>query len=242
MLTFTLGSLIKTKLSSILYVCIFALLGLILHGQTAVAANKITVSPSTVTITEGASQNVTISLSEPIICPDPLDCDLSLSFNSSDPQASATPYPLVYQTSEWAQNKTLTIHTTADGIFSADKHITLSATTESNSEFYKGYVVTIPVTITNIDPPPAPDITDHSLTVTNNGKSTGVDVLTGVANDPDPSSLEVLSGPSHGIASVNSPFITTHPTADLLVVTHWFTRFVQLKIQAFVVQQQYISP
>jgi hypothetical protein len=204
---------LKAKILLTCYLLITILVSQFLFAKTALAGGKVSSSPSSVTINEGDSQNVTIKLDAPIICPDPGTCDVSLSFNSSDAQVSATPYPIVYLAPEWTQFRTLTIHTTTNGIYTGNKNVTLTATTVSNSVYYNGFVITIPVTLVDVDPPPAPGITNKTTTVISDGRSASVDVLTGVSGNPDPTSLAILSGPSHGTASVGpTNNITYTPT------------------------------
>lgn len=184
---------------------------------TAEASGKISAYPSAVTLIEGNLQQVQLELDAPIICPQqaPL-CDVELSFSSSDPaRVQVSPIPVVWLYNQWASLRQLTITATANNVWDSGEQVTLSATAVSASIYYNGFSVTVPVTVSNVDPPPpSPGISDQSANVTSDGGSSSIDVLSSVSNSPDSSSLAIVSGPSHGAASVTTPRIVYTPTTD----------------------------
>ncbi|MGZ6005642.1 MAG: Ig-like domain-containing protein [Candidatus Saccharimonadales bacterium] len=177
----------------------------ILNCGQAMAFGKIYSTPASVTLAEGASTTVTLRLDAPIICPllSPT-CQVDLHFHSSNPsQLSSSPFTITWQYTEWAQTRTLTIDSIDDGIYTGDQNLTLTATAVSNSIYYSDYIISIPVTLTEASLPPAPAISDKTVDVKNDGKTTRVDVLAGL-NDIDPGTLEIVSGPAHGKATIGS--------------------------------------
>jgi large repetitive protein len=183
--------------------------------QHAFAAGKITVSPSSVTMAEGSSQDVSITLSQPVTCGGPPSCSVDLSFASSDSDVTVSPVPVSIPSAQWSQPFTLTITSTNDGTYTGGKNVTLTATATSASAFYNGYAVTIPVTVTDAQTAPSPNVhgLSRSLDI---GSSTRVDVLTGVSGNPDASTLAITSDPIHGTAAVAAPNIVYTPNQDFV--------------------------
>ncbi len=61
--------------------------------------------------------------------------------------------------------------------------------------------------------PTKPGLSANKATVVAAGSSVVVDLLAGVANSPDPTTLSIVSGPSHGSAVVASGSVTYTPTS-----------------------------
>jgi hypothetical protein len=169
-------------------------------GSIFVAASRISGSPSSVTIDEGVSQTVSISLDEPIICAGMGTCQVSLSFTSSDSRISTSPLPLLFAAGEWNTPKTLTISVSNDNLATGNKSTSVSATAVSGSEYYNGYVVTIPLTITDVGVPtansapaatPASTPTQTKKTTTSSKPSTTTNTQSPVASTPDKDSSSI---------------------------------------------------
>lgn len=203
---------VRRRAQTALTVLVVAVAASSLFAGHALAAGKIGTSVGSVTLTEGSSQNISLQLDAPIICPmGASTCNVSLAFNSTDPSVSVSPTPLVWDYTQWVQVKQLTINTTDDHVYTGDKNVTLTATAVSNSVYYSGFQISIPVTVDEADLPPAPGITDKHVTIAA-GSKTVVDVLTGVSGSPDPSTLTITSRPKHGTA-VDPPGTITYTPA-----------------------------
>jgi len=146
-----MGKLPRSAITAFTSVGIVAFLG----SGAAQATSKVGVSPTSLTIDEGSSQTVSITLSEPVVCQSQGTCDVSLVFNPSDPHVTVSPSPLTISSTSWYTPQTLTINTTSDGVYTGNKSVTLTATAVSNAAYYSGFVVTIPVTVVDLDPAPA---------------------------------------------------------------------------------------
>jgi hypothetical protein len=180
-------------------------------SSTAFAA-KINSNVSPITLNEGSSQAIQLTLNAPIICPmDAPTCEVDLTFTSPDSTVSFTPTTVTWLSTEWSQNKTLTVNTTNDGIYNNDVTTSITSTAVTSSVYYSGFQLTIPLTIDNINPiPPLPEITDKTVSLVQN-TSTSVNVLSGVSGNPDPSTLSIITGPNHGSAYDPSGVITYTP-------------------------------
>lgn len=121
------------------------------------AAGKITASPSSATVNEGASQIVQIQLTQPIICPTPPEeevCKVDVNFSSSDPsRVSISPSSVTYLYNEWAQPRTVTVTTTRDFIHTPNLPVTITMTGAGTSPYYDGAISTFTITLNNLDDP-----------------------------------------------------------------------------------------
>ena len=165
----------------------------LLGAPAFVAAAKIESVSNNISITEGRSQTVQLRLNEPIICSDPeATCDVSLVFTSSDPsKATVSSTPIVWNYTDWAQTRMITIQTLNDGQHSANQSLSIHATAVSNSEYYSGFQVTVPFTV--ID---APDFTGSSSFTGNRDESIAITDLRvdGLGNNIVSLNLFVSSG------------------------------------------------
>jgi hypothetical protein len=122
---------------------------------SAAGAAKVNPSPLTVSVAEGDSQVVTITLDEPIIAPGPDPAVVTLAFTVDDPsRVSLSTSSLVWAASEWAQPRQLTVSATLDGVYNASGTVTLDGVVSSNSEYYDGFTTSITVSIADADPAP----------------------------------------------------------------------------------------
>ena len=120
-------------------------------------SNKVTANPSSVTVTEGASQQVDIRLTQPIICPTLPDgevCRVDLTFTDSDPAMVSFSSPTItFLANEWSQTKTITVNATHDFIHSPDIITTATITASGTAPFYTDSTSSFNVTVHNIDDP-----------------------------------------------------------------------------------------
>ncbi len=115
----------------------------------ALPVNK---SPSSITITEGGSQVVTITLDEPIIGPGPDPPFFYLNLTSGSPSRVTTNVSTItYDYAEWAQSKTITISAVDDALVNGNTNTTVSFIVDSDSEYYNEYTGSIAVTVLDND-------------------------------------------------------------------------------------------
>lgn len=121
--------------------------------QTALATDKITVSPSTTTINEDrGTVSFTISLPEPIIAPGPDAPYARIDISSTDSRLTFSTTSISFSESEWAQNRVLRATSTEDFIRNATSTAAIRLFITSNSEYYSNYVKNINITITDTAP------------------------------------------------------------------------------------------
>lgn len=128
--------------------------------QPVFAADKVSLSPATSTITEGQSQDVTIALDEPIISgdSDPGYLYFNLEVEDSD-RVSLSDSSVYYDSAEWSQTKTFNITADDDPLLNGSETATIYFDVVSNSEFYDGFSGSIEVTVNDNDVAPTVGIT-----------------------------------------------------------------------------------
>lgn len=120
-------------------------------SPSSVFAAKVNSSPSSATIQEGSgSQLFSITLDEPIITEGETPGFVQLNISSDDARLSLSTSSIYFTNSQWAETRSLTVSATNDGIQNLDNNAVITISVTSNSEYYSGYVATIPVTI--VDP------------------------------------------------------------------------------------------
>ena len=135
--------------------------GLFLSSQVALAessfAAKINSSPSPLTaLAAGGNRTFTFTLDEPIFC-ETMDstCFVRLAFtNSGSAISSLSSSTIEWAYTDWTQTRTMTLTVNSTLSHTDSSNIRLSAVTQSNSEYYRSFAVTInqPVTL-----PPSPE-------------------------------------------------------------------------------------
>jgi len=136
------------KLAGATSLGIFIILGL----ATPAHAAKVNLTTSSVTLTEGQSQIITVTLDEPIVSSDPDNNMVTLTFASSNPsRLSVTDSPLVIPANQWSNSRTITLVATDDAIVNGDETITVTMSTNSGSEYYNGFSRTISVNVLDND-------------------------------------------------------------------------------------------
>jgi hypothetical protein len=170
-------------------------------------AQKVSRTPSGLTLDEGQSAILEFKLNSPIICSgSPPDCNVTLQFNSSDPAVTVSPNPLVFDDLQWSATLELTVIVASDGVYSGDKAVTLSTVADSASVYYNGFAVNIPVTVHNTDPAASPGISNRTVSLAPDG-NTSVNVLDNITGNPDISSLTIVISPTNGNARVSGSSI-----------------------------------
>jgi hypothetical protein len=128
----------------------------VLVGGTAAHAQKVTVTPNTATVAEGATQTYQVKLDAPIISSGG-DPNLYLNLTASVlGRVTFSPTQVVYAPNEWPQTKTFDVTALEDTTHTGDTTITLTITASSTALYYNNYVSTAHITITDNDPEPTP--------------------------------------------------------------------------------------
>lgn len=164
---------------------------------TQVMAAKINLSHPTIELTEGQSQTVTITLDEPIICPDMDEtCNVQVSVSSNDEdRVSILNSPVIFPYTDWSHSYTFTITAIDDEIDNGDTTPIITLTTLSNSEYYSNF---------------SPSLSLHIL---DNDETSVADVAT-----EDTSTKETTINDAETLANTgeNATFLTL---ASLLLIT-----------------------
>ncbi len=111
---------------------------------------KINISPTSFTLSEFASTQISATLAEPILCaPDPsLPCSVILNFATSIPLGvSLSNSSIEWTQTEWAQTKTFTVTMTNPSLFQNNAVFHLVAVANSRSEYYSRFSVDLAVTV-----------------------------------------------------------------------------------------------
>lgn len=197
--------ILRTRLKSLAVG--MALLLPLCYCLPASALSKITWSASNFTLTQNANRIISIELAQPIICPTSppvTTCEVVLDLTSNDPSdVSLSSTRIVWLASEWSQPRTVTVTTANSNTYASPKNVTITVAIDSDttSPYYLDAGFTIPFTLTNTNPAPYPSLSNQNATAPYNTAITA-DVLNGVGNNPDPATLVVTVGPTHGTATV----------------------------------------
>lgn len=136
-------------------------------------AHNINLSPSSVTLTEGASQVIDVSLPEPLISPNGPGW-LYLELSSSNPtRANVSTPELYFEMNSWTEHQTFTITATDDMVVNGDTTVNINYSYVTESEYYGDYTGSLAVTVLDNDhaptitaPTPGQNIPAGSLMVT----------------------------------------------------------------------------
>ncbi len=106
------------------------------------------------TISEGATASITVTLDQPIIAATP-DPEVVLDLTIADPtRVALSTNQLVFAATEWHTSKTLTVTALDNAIHDLTPSVTVTGLVSSASEYYNRYRVTITVNIVDNDPVP----------------------------------------------------------------------------------------
>lgn len=155
------GSGEKLKKLIIKAVLVVAVASSFVYSATPAWAVKMNLSPSSITLAEAQSAVVTVTLDEPIICPDmDVTCkvDIALSVNGSNRiSLSATSISIAYQ--NWAVPVQFTVTNISDQSLNTDSIEEVTADITSNSEYYDGFSSSREITVTDVDSDTIPTAT-----------------------------------------------------------------------------------
>jgi hypothetical protein len=128
---------------------------------------RVALSPTPLTLNEGSSQLITVSLDEPIVSNNSDPAYVTLALTTSDStKTSLSTNTLNFTGSDWYAPQTFTLNTVDDGVYNDGETVTITATATSNAPYYNTFVETLPVTVANIDPAPpvvsVPSVSDQT--------------------------------------------------------------------------------
>lgn len=120
----------------------------------ATPPNRVQLSLTTSTLTEGESQKITIRLTQPIISSDSNPAYLTVDLTVSDTtRATLSGEAVTFLGNEWSQPKDFILTANDDLVDNGNLSIQVNFTVESNSEFYGGYSGNTTVQIIDNDQP-----------------------------------------------------------------------------------------
>ena len=130
---FRLATLMRLFVGALL----FFVLGL--NTSSAQVAPRIAFTPDSVTLMPGQTQSVSVALSDPIICPNGVTCDVKVDLEPlrEDPRVSISVSELVWVPAEWDQTRTFQISMIGPETPLFEKTFELPG--QSNSELYKDF-------------------------------------------------------------------------------------------------------
>lgn len=119
----------------------------------AVSAARINFTPSSVSMTEGQSQVVQVTLDQPIICQDiEVPCQVSIAVSTNAPsRTTITTSPIVVPFNQWFQTFNFTIMAVNDELVNGDVNPIVTAIATSGSEYYSNFAPTFSLTILDND-------------------------------------------------------------------------------------------
>jgi hypothetical protein len=116
----------------------------------------------------GESATVDVTLDEPIICIEALECSVTLDFTDSIPDGiTVSPASISWSGAEWSQPRTITVTVAEDASELFAQTITLGGILASASEYYQGYQAGFDVNV------PAPE-GYNQRNLANTGSNQGV--------------------------------------------------------------------
>ena len=136
---FRLATLMRLFVGALL----FFVLGL--NTSSAQVAPRIAFTPDSVTLMPGQTQSVSVALSDPIICPNGVTCDVKVNLEPlrEDPRVSISVSELVWVPAEWDQTRTFQISMIGSETPLFEKIFVLPS--QSNSELYSQFAPTFTV-------------------------------------------------------------------------------------------------
>lgn len=132
-------------------------LAIFLPSQAMASPPRISFLPDSALLAPGQSQAVTITLDNPIICPtSPNPCNVVLDFSASQALGvSVTPSVVTFADTAWFTPQTVTVALDINTTAQYPQAVNLVAVAASNSEYYRGFRVSFPVSLNvpDIRPP-----------------------------------------------------------------------------------------
>lgn len=143
-----------TRRAARLFAGLLAMVLLATSQAASAAPGRVAADPSPVTIPEGATASITVTLDQPIIAATP-DPEVVLDLTIGDPaRVALSTNQLVFAATEWRTPKTLTVTALDNAIHDLTPAVTVTGLVSSASEYYNRYRVTITVNIVDNDPVP----------------------------------------------------------------------------------------
>ena len=137
----------QSKFHVLVLLAIFVF-GTLNAGPARAIDPKIVVTPSSITLSEGASAQFAVTLVEPIVCPSPSSCSVTLNFADSVPPGIALSSPsIAWSYTEWNQTRTVSVSISDPSLLTNNQVVHLAAVASSQSEYYSGFSVNVAVTI-----------------------------------------------------------------------------------------------
>lgn len=127
---------------------IAAISALPLPSAANAATGKVRFAISNAEIALGETATVEVTLDEPIICIEALECSVTLDLSDSVPQGmTVSPASISWNGVEWSQTRTLTVTVAEDANALFAQTITLGGIVTSASEYYQGYQAAFDVNV-----------------------------------------------------------------------------------------------
>ena len=126
---------------------------ILLLQSEVVSAAKVNFNPSTVSLTEGQSQVVQVTLDEPIICEEvgpPCQVSLTIGTNTPD-RINIDTSPVIIDSSQWSQTFSFTVSAVDDLLDNGDITPIITIVNTSGSEYYNGFVPSFTINILDND-------------------------------------------------------------------------------------------
>lgn len=127
---------------------IAAISALSLPSVANAATGKVRFAISNAEIALGETATVEVTLDEPIICIEALECSVTLDLSDSVPQGmTVSPASISWTGVEWSQPRTITVTVAEDANELFAQTITLGGIVTSASEYYQGYQAAFDVNV-----------------------------------------------------------------------------------------------
>ena len=138
-------------------IAVLALAALICGQPANAVGHKVVFSNQSPELELGASVTLTLRLDQPIICDPSVTCQVAIDFTGSTPTGiTIAPTQVVWQSSEWSQERTIEVALAADATDLQGQTITVTGQLTTNSSYYApetpSFTVNVPAAI---DPPVA---------------------------------------------------------------------------------------
>jgi hypothetical protein len=125
------------------------------NSRVVFAANKVSLTPTSSSVSEGQSVTITIRLDQPIIATPPGNV-VNLQIVSSNPLTTQiSPSTVAYTAGEWAQPKNFTVTVPDNDVYGDSRNVLFTVTATSGSVYYNGYVAGASVYVTDMTPVPS---------------------------------------------------------------------------------------
>lgn len=207
------GRFWKVGAAAALSIPAFVLMALVLMALACAPVagaqtSPIDMSPRPMSIGEGGTRTLTVTLDQPILAPE-ADPTVSIAFTPAESgRLSFSPNPLVVAETDWAAPQSVTVSAIDNGSFEGDVVISVVVNASSPSPDYDTFQTTLSVTVNDDEVPPT--------TVTTSPPTTGpgsTTPLTSTVPSPTPTSSTGSGGASAPAGPTGATGSTSKPTA-----------------------------